>query len=851
MLGVSRNVRDALLLTKFGDGIVAHAPGELANQAAVLNYAGRGCPGRTSCASVEKRGPARTGGIQEAGLQPRAMRSIRRARCGVIFLIAVLIFTLGVHAQQVRGELRIEVRDSQGAALPSSGELVSDGNQFRRSFQMGQDGRYVVQGLAFGVYRLTVTAQGFAPSTELVDVRSEVPIHLAVTLGLPSVTMQVEVTDSVTLVDPNRTGTQYALGRQELDEQATKQPGRDLSDLVDDLPGWLYEANGILHPRGSEYDVQYVVNGVPLTENRSPAFAPSLDTDDVESMRVLTASYPAEYGRKLGGIIEVTTEKDVPSGLHGRIDGDGGSFSTGSGSGTISYARKKDRFALGADGFHTDRYLDPPVLENFTNTGDEIGFSGSYERELSDRDRVHITLAHERTRFLVPDYLVQEDAGQRQNIANTETSGQISFQHLVSPNLLLNVSGNVRDANAELSSNELSTPVIVSQDRGYREGYVRGDLAGHHGRHDWKVGGDSIFNPVHERLEYAITDPAQFDPGAQQHFQFSDQRWDVEPSAFVQDQLRMGNWNVSAGLRFDHYAFAVDESAWSPRLGVSRFVPGLNLLMHASYDRAFQTPAIENLLLASSPQLDSLNPIVVRLPVRPSHGNYYEIGMTQGLTGKLRIDANVFRRDLRNYSDDDVLLNTGVSFPIAFARARIIGEELRMEVPHWGRWSGYLSYANQSGIGQGPITGGLFLGSDAGDQLKDTSKFAVSQDQRNTARARVRFSAPRRVWFAVGGQYGSGLPADTGGADRAALVAQYGAAIVDRVNLERGRVRPSLSVDAGAGVELYHKEQRSVTFQVEAANLNDRVNVINFESLFSGTAVAPPRSFSAHVRVSF
>jgi hypothetical protein len=52
-----------------------------------------------------------------------------------------------------------------------------------------------------------------------------------------------------------------------------------------------------------------------LTENRSPAFAPALDADAVDSMRVLTADYPAEYGRKLGGVIEVTTEKNVPSGL--------------------------------------------------------------------------------------------------------------------------------------------------------------------------------------------------------------------------------------------------------------------------------------------------------------------------------------------------------------------------------------------------------------------------------------------------------------------------------------------------------------------------------------------------------
>jgi outer membrane cobalamin receptor len=789
--------------------------------------------------------------LREAGQRQRVMSSIRKARCGVIFLIGLLAVTMRVQGQRARGELRIEVRDPQGAALASTAELVSDGNQFRRNFQIAQDGRYVTQDLPFGVYRLSVKAEGFAPSTNVVKVRSEVPIHVAVTLGLAPVTTQVEVTDSVTLVDPNRTGTQYAIGSQVLAENIATQPGRDLSDLVAELPGWLYEANGVLHPRGSEYDVQYVVNGVPITENRSPAFAPSLDADDVESMRVLTANYPAEYGRKLGGIIEVTTEKDVPSGLHGRIDAGGGSFSTGSGSGAISYARGRNRFSLSADGFHTDRYLDPPVLENLTNTGNAGGFSGSYERELSDRDRVRITVSHNLTRFLVPNYLIQEDAGQRQNAADTETSGQVSFQHLISPNLLLSASGDVRDATAELSSNAFSTPVMVSQNRGYREGYVRADLAGHHGRQDWKLGSDSIFNPVHERLQYTLTDPTQFDLGTQQQFQFAYHRWDIEPSAYVQDQVHLDNWNVSGGLRFDHCAFVVHESAWSPRLGVSWYVHSLNLLIHASYDRVFQTPAIENLLLASSPQLDSLNPIVVRLPVRPARANYYEIGITKALVGKLRLDANVFRRDFRNYSDDDVLLDTGVSFPIAFTRARIIGEELRVEVPRWGRFSGYLSYTNQSGVGQGPITGGLFLGSDAANQLADTSKFAVSQDQRNTARVRVRFQARRRMWLALGSEYGSGLPADTGNADPAMLLAQYGAAILDRVNLERGRVRPSLSVDAAAGAELYRKEQRSVIFQLQTANLNNRVNCINFASLFSGTAIAPPRSISAHLRISF
>ena len=769
-------------------------------------------------------------------------------------LFALVIVCLGAHAaqaQRVRGELRVDVHDLQGATLASTASLVSDANQFHLDFAVGSDGHYVVRNLSFGVYRLSLKAAGFAPWSDLVEISSEVPLHVLVTMGVAPVATQVQVNDLATLVDPSGTGTLYPIGRQAIGEAIAGQPGRELSGLVDELPGWLYEANGILHPRGSEYDVQYVVDGLPVTENRSPAFAPAFDADNVDSMRVLTANYPAEYGRKLGGIVEVTTDKNVPSGLHGQFTAGGGSFETADSEAAVSYVQGKNRFSASGDGFHTGRYLDPPVLANYTNRADADGFSLSYERDFSDRDRLRLSFAHSAVRFLAPNELVQQEAGQLQHLANSESSGQLYFEHTISPDLLLSFSGGVRDASATLASNPLSTPVIVSQDRGYREGYARGDIAGHHGRHNWKAGVDSIFNPVHESLQYTITDPAQFDPDTQAQFQFSDRRWDIEPSAYVQDQVRLGNWNVSAGLRFDHYGFVVRESAWSPRLAVSRYFQSLNLLVHASYDRAFQTPALENLLLASSPQLDSVNSIVVRLPVRPSHGNYYEVGFTKALFGRLRLDGNVFRRDFHDYSDDDVLLDTGISFPIAFAKGRIAGEEVRLELPHWGRFSGYLSYANQTGTGQGPITGGLFLGSDAANDLDDTSRFPVSQDQRNTARARMRYQATRRLWLAVGSTYGSGLPADIGDADPDFLLVQYGKAILDQVNFDRGRVRPSFSVETAAGVVVYHREQRSASFQIQAANLTDRLNVINFASLFSGTAVAAPRSVSARLRLSF
>ncbi|MGH9680349.1 MAG: TonB-dependent receptor, partial [Candidatus Acidiferrales bacterium] len=362
-------------------------------------------------------------------------------------------------------------------------------------------------------YRITLKHEGFSPATQLIEIRSIVPCRLSVTLGLKPLETQMEVSDAGTLVDTTRTSEVYTIGPQTIAEEAPSQPGRGVLNVVNAQPGWLYEANGVLHPRGSEYDVQFVVDGTPMTENRSPAFAPPIDSSDVQSMRVMTAGFPAEYGRKLGGVIEVTSPENNPAGLHGDLDLTGGSFWSGTADAAVFYSAGANRFSITGDGFHTDRYLDPPVLANYTNLGNAGGFSASYERDFSNGDRLFATFSRHTLRYLVPNELVQQQTGQRQDALQEETSGQVRYTHAISSNILLSIAGDVRDATALLSSNLASTPVIVSQDRGYREGYVRADLAGHHGRHDWKIGGDGIFNPVHEMLQYQITDPTQFDPG--------------------------------------------------------------------------------------------------------------------------------------------------------------------------------------------------------------------------------------------------------------------------------------------------------------------------------------------------
>jgi outer membrane receptor for Fe3+-dicitrate len=414
------------------------------------------------------------------------------------------------------------------------------------------------------------------------------------------------------------------------------------------------------------------------------------------------------------------------------------------------------------------------------------------------------------------------------------------------------VRGVFEDLSANLWSNPFSTPIIAAQERGFRRSYVNASVAGHYGRHDIKVGMDALYAPVTEALQYELTDPSYFDSGTPPQFAFLERRLDREQALWAQDTIRLKNLTVSAGIRWDHYSLVTHDHAFSPRLGLAYYLPKTGTVLRFSYDRVFQTPAIENLLLASSAQVDQLNDQVLRIPVQPSRGNYLEAGFSQQVFGKARLDVSFYRRAYANYSDDDVFLNTGVSFPIAFHSAQIRGVDVKLDLPHWKNLSGYLSYSNMLGVAQLPVTGGLFLGSDANGVLGVTNSFAITQDQRNTARARVRYQVTKKLWIASSAQYGSGLPVelpdDTSVDD---LVAQYGSQIVNRLNLSAGRVRPNFSLDVGAGFDIWKHEKSTLKVQGEVENLTNKLNVIDFAGLFSGTAVAAPRSASVRLQFTF
>jgi len=240
-----------------------------------------------------------------------------------------LWIALPLLCQSNSGELRLKVTDPSGLGLKATVQIVSSANQYRNTLASSDQGNLDVQHLPYGIYQLEVGRPGFAPQADSIEIRSSLPTEFKIQLKLAAVSQSVTVSAANTLIDPDQAGSVMQIGAGFIQDRIGSVPGRDLQDLVNSQPGWLYEGNAVMHPRGSEYQTQFVVDGIPLTDNRSPSFGPQIEADDVESLSIFTAGFPAEYGRKMGGVVEVNTLQDPQQGFHGQLVLSGGSFDSG------------------------------------------------------------------------------------------------------------------------------------------------------------------------------------------------------------------------------------------------------------------------------------------------------------------------------------------------------------------------------------------------------------------------------------------------------------------------------------------------------------------------------------------
>ena len=794
---------------------------------------------------------------------------------------AILSGALIFSALSSFGQARISsvqgtVKDPTGALVPGAKVVVTQPlTHYEQATQTDAQGSFKLVNLPFNTYKVRVEASGFQPLEQSIDLETTLPQTLDLSLSVEEATAAVTVSDNGAMLETDRTSSDTDLSQTILERPLGAAPSRAIESMVASTPGFVTDDNGRMHPRGSESQVQYVVDGVPVTDNMSAIFSTSLDARTLRTVEVLTGGIPAEFGDKLAGIINVNTKSGLEGPTQGGLSFSGGSFSTGEIAADFSTHTKKLGFITNLSTSTSQRYLDPPTIDNFHNFGRTGKGFFRLDYQFDANNSLKSVLNFGGSNFQVPNRLAQELAGQDQRQQLRDNSQNITYQHIFSPNTVAQFSFFHRQSHAELTSNPESTPVVAFQDRTLQNYGGIGSVALTRGRHNIKVGGQFTITPIDEQFSFyptvafpdlqdqngnIVPNPVD-DFNAANPFLFNGSKTGRTLSAYVQDRFSIyKNLTLELGIRYDNYKLLISEQALSPRLAIAYYVPKTQTTFRVSYNRLFQPPPAENLLLASSTEAAGISPLAVLQgittvnPILPDKENSFEAGAQQLLTKMFRLNLTVYQKRIENFSDKDQFFETGVIFPISISSGRVTGEEVRLESTDLHGFHGFASYANARAYGVTPINGGLFLGENPTDLFLSGFKFANDHDQRNEAQFQLSYThRPSGIYASFSGRYDSGVPVDVEpGTTLADFVANgFDPRLYDKIDFQRGRVRPRTIFDFSVGADLMQKERVSLNIQFDVQNLTNELFLYNFESVFSGTHVGYPRLFSGRLSLRF
>jgi len=794
-----------------------------------------------------------------------------RLHLSILFLVCLAFSSTG-KAQTNAGFVRGTVTDPNGASVPNASVRLTNAiTNYTQSAMTKADGTYQLVDVPFNRYSLTTEAQGFEPSTQEVTVNSNLVQTVKVQLRIALVRQGVNITGQNDLLDVNKTAPSTTIDRTRILTFPTSQPSRSTEEIIATAPGWTLDANHRLHARGIEYQVQYSIDGVPVTDTLASTFSASPDPRNFRSVEVTTANIPAEYGNKLAGVIAVTSRSGLEIPTSGSLTFNGGSFNTYEGSFDAGGHTQHFGYFISGAVSRTDRFLDPPALENFHNRGVSARSFFKLDYAPDQKNLIRLNLSFDRDRFQVPNLPDQQEAGQDQRRKTKDHMEAISWQHIFSPRAVSFLAFSQRYNSAKLTSNTLATPVFAEQSRHNSTYDLQGSLTYFVKGHTLKAGFDYLRFPLTESFTFAITDPEALlekEPDLTEEAQeftlsnpffFRDRRTGNEGSLYIQDHFNATrNLTLDLGMRFDSYHFLVKKNFLSPRLGIAYRIEKTGTVLRAAYNRFMETPALENLLLSSSARTRIFSPAAEAgaptfAPVRPSREAQFDFGFQQQLGRYLRLDTEFYYRRLKNQPEITNFLETGIIFPATLDRNRSKGIENRLDLARVHGFSGFISYTNFHIYGFAPITGGLFLGEAVDTLSRSGQRVKIEEDQRNTVVFETRYDhLPRHFWALFTGRHDSGYSIELDpDVTREEFASEFPARILDQVNFGRGFVRPHTILNFAVGKEFNLSEHVSLVGQFNIENLTNKFYLITFESVFSGTAIGRPRAVSGKLGVNF
>ena len=737
----------------------------------------------------------------------------------------------------LRGTAAFAQVSIQGRVVGAAGEPVREA-RVRLETQDGAvafktksdaEGRFLFTTVEPGNYRLIGEACGFYEGEYEITLRPRQALLVTIELSSQAPRkQQVEVRSSYGELESGLTGASRFLTRQSL--QGLPSPiARSVPELALNIfPGASLSHDNFVHVRGNEVSLHEFINGVGFLDNPQEQFGPGMSPQEFENVNMISGWFPAEFGNRFGGVLDITTRSGFDLKNHGTINLGLGSFGTHDFNG--EYGGKSGKFAyyFFADGYRSDWFLNPPEPEALHDFGHGLRTSAQVEYR-GDKDSFKFLVLSAGSSFELPNS--DEDQGERRDASRRLRSQTaiLTWQHVFSPRSLVTSSVYERTVGDRL--NPTTDPVTEIGD-GSRSDLtlgVKSDWGFTLNGHSFKTGFDLTRLRLLESFAFDSRMPPPLPPDELAAFSFQGGSKGGEVSVYAQDHFSpLRNLVVDLGVRYDDFKLISDFNQVSPRVGVAYRLPNIGSAIHLAYSRFFSPHPIEYAVLASflgTTAADSGQRVGA---VKAYVQNYFEAGWEQQLNPKLFLELNLFHHNGRTPFEYREIGETRLFLPINSARARSKGADLSVVLKPLEKieLSGRLQYAYQRTYFFGPIAGG-FAG---GEEKEPGERFLPAFDETHTGTASAIYHYPwRTLWSGFSLRYGSGTAAMDGAM----------------------RLPSHLTADFSTGLALWKEDIHGLDLEFNVTNISDNRFRVAKESEETPIQFAPPRIVSAHLKWRF
>jgi outer membrane receptor protein involved in Fe transport len=676
-------------------------------------------------------------------------------------------------------------------------------------------GMFTFYDVPFGSYIALASQGSDTLATARVAVNSTVPVKVTLENRVVSVGSEILVTAATSQAAPALSHTFYP--RSTIEKMPAPGEARKIESILLNTPGVVPDEDGRMHIRGEDAQLQYVIDGIPVTSNLTRVYSPLLNGNIIKTVDVLRGGLNAEYGVATAGVLAITSQSGIGKQFTGRAYQNIGSFGLSEQGAVIGGGLGENvGYFLAYNNYSSKRYLDPTSGFEPNHTDGHLGtIFGKFDFLLSDEIDAVLLGSYNDGGYSIPNALMEKDSAQdqRTDLLDYLFGARINWD--VAPNAVLSILGYTKFNSASLRSGGLrevtdsaSRAKAVRENEKFfigadRENSAHGGQIEYSSRMNWGdnnhelkigVGGETF--PLKEFFTFGVTNPALSsadslggDPRLQQYdlnrngtpFLVDQKKTGKRISAFVQDEVTLSDlWTLGLGVRYDMYDLFEKESGISPRVQAVYKASDV-LSFRAAYNRLFIQAPLENILVSSSDQARALvgsEQGMVPTQVRSEKMHAFELGAMWAPADIIDLDISAYGKLIEDFFVKVELGSSGIIFPVNLKEGMVLGGELQARLHSWNNISGQIALATTFSVGlkpedgSSPIAAGLILGEEGTNYnhpFEGEDMFPTEHNQLITSSWLFNYDDGGGYFFTFGGRFDSGLPFDIVGPNGAAL----------------------------------------------------------------------------------